>query len=99
MIFATTLSNGQTTEVVAYATDTEAIGAWEGYCCGTCSLYFGDVQLGYFEASPARTACEFKASSGAVASYGLVAETPTEHSVATITFPPASVVTGADGFI
>ena len=57
-----TLSNGQTTMTVIYSTIIETIGSSGVYCCGTCSLYFDNLQMLYWPAPHPNTACLWKPS-------------------------------------
>ena len=51
-----TLSNSLTSRAVAYTTATLPIAS-APHCCGTCSLYFKDLQMLYWPASHPNTAC------------------------------------------
>ena len=51
-----TLSDGQTSRAVTYATTTLPIAS-APHCCGICSLYFKDLQMLYWPASHPNTAC------------------------------------------
>lgn len=56
-----TLSNGQTTKAVVYSTITWPMTT-APHCCGTCSLYFNNLQMLYWPASHPNTACLVKPS-------------------------------------
>ncbi len=58
-----TLSNGQTTATVLYSTITWPMTS-APYCCGTCSLYFSNLQMLYWPASHPNTACLEPKSAG-----------------------------------
>lgn len=56
-----TLSNGQTSMAVVYTTGTLPMAS-QPHCCGTCSLYFKDLQMLYWPARHPNTACLEKPS-------------------------------------
>ena len=56
-----TISNGQTSRAVVYTTATWPIAS-APHCCGTCSLYFKDLQMLYWPAPHPNTACLEKSS-------------------------------------
>ena len=61
LVATVTLSNGQTSRAVAYTTVTWPITS-APHCCGTCSLYFKDLQMLYWPAPHPNTACLEKSS-------------------------------------
>ena len=56
-----TLSDGQTTQAVVYSTITWPMTT-APHCCGTCSLYFNNLQMLYWPAPHPNTACLIKLS-------------------------------------
>ncbi|MCJ1388752.1 Muc22p [Xylographa bjoerkii] len=56
-IITTTLPGNQVTEFIAYETLTQAPYAEDAYCCWYCSLFYSNVQVFYWPATDANTAC------------------------------------------
>ncbi|MCJ1409061.1 hypothetical protein MMC19_003138 [Ptychographa xylographoides] len=53
----TTLRNSKTTDYIAYDTLTAQAVAGDGFCCWYCSLYYTNLQVRYWPATDANTAC------------------------------------------
>ncbi|MCJ1378915.1 hypothetical protein MMC17_002014 [Xylographa soralifera] len=56
-IITTTLPGGQVTEYIKYDTDALPLGEVDGVCCCCCGLYYSNVQVFYWPATNANTAC------------------------------------------
>ena len=84
-----TLSNGQTTVTVLYSTQTWPMTS-APHCCGTCSLYFSNLQMLYWPASHPNTACLGTKSAGLNSTSTSGAIAARDQSV---------YVTDSDGFV
>ncbi|KAL9120012.1 MAG: hypothetical protein Q9187_003434, partial [Circinaria calcarea] len=85
--------NGQITNGIGFQTRTRGSGQMAGFCCGSCSLYFNNVQVIYWPESEANTGClktvTTKAHSSATRSHDI-----TPRAQPTL----GSFMTGSDGF-
>ena len=87
-------SNGQITDGIGFETLTMGSGEMAGACCGSCSVYFDNIQVFYWPESEANTGCLKTATSGANSSVN-----PSHGIMARAEQTLASFMTGSDGFV
>lgn len=87
-------SNGQITNGIGFETLTMGSGDMAGACCGSCNVYFNNIQVFYWPESEANTGCLKTAASGANSS-----ATPSHGITARAEPTLVSFVTGSDGFV
>lgn len=87
-------SNGQITNGIGFDTMTLGSGQMAGFCCGSCSLYFDDIQVIYWPESEANTGC-LKTGTTRVHSSATRSDGITPRAQPTV----GSFMTGSDGFV
>lgn len=93
-VTAFTGSNGQITNGIGFETLTLGSGEMAGACCGSCSIFFDNIQVFYWPESEANTGCLKTATSGANFS------ATRSHDITARAEPTlVSFVTGSDGFV